>query len=58
MGRVLCLVGMVVLGAAAVQPAGAAASPRALLDAERAQDVAVAGGEVLAAASTSRAAFG
>jgi hypothetical protein len=54
MGRRLCLVAIAVLGLAALQPAGAAASPRALLDAERAQDVAVAGGEVLVAASTSR----
>jgi hypothetical protein len=54
MGRLLCLAGIVMLGSAALQPAGTAASPRALLDAERAQDVAVAGGEVLVAASTSR----
>jgi hypothetical protein len=54
MGRLLCLVGIVVLGSAALQAAGAAASPRALLDAPRAGDVAVPGGEVLVAASTSR----
>jgi hypothetical protein len=52
MGRRLCLVAIVVLGWAALQTAGAAASPRALLDAERAQDVAVAGGEVLVAGTT------
>ena len=54
MGRLLCLVGIAVLGSAALQPAGAAASPRALLDAPRAGDVAVAGGEVLVAAGADR----
>jgi hypothetical protein len=54
MRRVAGLVGLLVLAGTVMQAAGAAASPRALLDAERAQDVAVAGGEVLVAASTSR----
>ena len=54
MRRVACLVGLLVLAGTVTHAAGAAASPRALLDAERAQDVAVAGGEVLVAASTSR----
>jgi hypothetical protein len=40
--------------AAAAQAGSAAAAPRALLDAPRAQDVAVAGGEVLVAATTAR----
>jgi hypothetical protein len=52
MGRLPCLVGIAVLGLAASQAGGAAASMRALLDAPRAEDVAVAGGEVLVAAGT------
>jgi hypothetical protein len=54
MRRLACLVGTLALAGALVQGADAHAMPRALLDAERAQDVALAGGEVLVAASTSR----
>jgi hypothetical protein len=54
MRRLVCLVGLLVLAGAMLQGAEAATAPRALLDAERAQDVALAGGEVLVAASTSR----
>jgi hypothetical protein len=52
MRRLSCLVGCLALAGAATQ--ASAAAPRALLDAERAEDVAVAGGEVLVAATTSR----
>lgn len=54
MRRVACLVGLLVLAGTVMQAAGAAAEPRALLDAPRAGDVAVAGGEVLVAAGTAR----
>ena len=54
MRRLACLVGCVALAGAALQGSEAAAAPRALLDAERAEDVAVAGGEVLVTATTSR----
>jgi hypothetical protein len=57
----VCLVGLLAMGGAALQGGAAAApldaaqaaGPRALLDAPRAQDVALAGREVLVAASTS-----
>jgi hypothetical protein len=54
MWRLACLVGFFVLASPASWGADAVAEPRALLDAPRAQDVAVAGAEVLVAASTSR----
>jgi hypothetical protein len=54
MRRLLCLLGCMVLAGAAVAPV-AAAEQRALLDAPRAQDVALAGGEVLVASTTARA---
>jgi hypothetical protein len=54
MRRLACLVGCLVLAGAMLQGAEADAALRALLDAERAQDVAVAGEEVLVAASASR----
>jgi hypothetical protein len=54
MRRLACLVGFLALAGALLQGAEADAAPRALLDAERGQDVALAGGEVLVAASTSR----
>jgi hypothetical protein len=54
MGRRVSLVGCGVLAAVALQAAPAAAAPRALLDAQRAEDVALAGGEVLVAAPTAR----
>jgi hypothetical protein len=54
MRRLACLAGIVALALPALQSTGAAANPRALLDAPHADDVAVAGGEVLVAASTSR----
>jgi hypothetical protein len=54
MRRLACLVGFFVLAGPALWGADAAAEPRVLLDAPRAQDVAVAGAEVLVAASTSR----
>jgi hypothetical protein len=54
MRRLACLVGFFMLAGPASWGADAAAEPRALLDAPRAQDVAVAGAEVLVAASTSR----
>jgi hypothetical protein len=53
MSRLGGLIGCVAL-VVAVHGGVAAAAPRALLDAERAEDVAVAGGEVLVAASTAR----
>jgi hypothetical protein len=53
MGRLVCLVGLLAVGVAALEGAASAAAPRALLDAPRAEDVAVAGGEVLVAATTS-----
>jgi hypothetical protein len=49
MRRFACLVGLLVLAGTGFE---AVAQPRALLDAPRGQDVAVAGGEVLVAAST------
>jgi hypothetical protein len=54
MRRLACLVGFFMLAGPASWGADAGAEPRALLDAPRAQDVAVAGAEVLVAASTSR----
>jgi hypothetical protein len=54
MRRRACLVGLFVLAGSALWGADAGAEPRALLDAPRAQDVGVAGAEVLVAASTSR----
>jgi hypothetical protein len=69
MRRVACLVGLMVVAGTVTQAAGHAAGPpapygaaraqaivepRALLDAPRAEDVAVAGGEVLVAATTAR----
>jgi hypothetical protein len=54
MRRLTNLIGCVALAAVAAQAGSAAAAPRALLDAPRAQDVAVAGGEVLVAATTAR----
>lgn len=53
MRRIGSLIGWAAL-VAALNCGVAAAAPRALLDAERAEDVAVAGGEVLVAASTAR----
>jgi hypothetical protein len=52
MRRLACLVGFFVLASPALWGADAVAEPRALLDAPRAEDVAVAGGEVLVAATT------
>jgi hypothetical protein len=54
MRRLACLVGFFSLAGPALWGAEAAAEPRALLDAPRAEDVAVAGGEVLVAATTAR----
>src|ERR687895_1991005 len=54
MRRLACLVGFFVLAGPSLWVADAGAEPRALLDAPRAQDVAVAGAEVLVAAGTSR----
>src|ERR687895_1379720 len=54
MRRLACLVGFFGLAGPALWGAEAGAEPRALLDAPRAQDVAVAGAEVLVAAGTSR----
>jgi hypothetical protein len=54
MWRVACLVGPMLLAGVVMQAAGHAAEPRALLDAPRGEDVAVAGGEVLVAAATTR----
>jgi hypothetical protein len=54
MRRVVCLVGCSVLAGVALNAAPASAEPRALLDAPRAEDVAVAGREVLVASPTSR----
>src|ERR671914_428270 len=54
MRRLACLVGFFVLAGPASWGADAGAEPRALLDSPRAQDVAVAGAEVLVAAGTSR----
>jgi hypothetical protein len=54
MRRAACLVGLLAVGAVAMHGGMAAAAPRALLDAPYAEDVAVAGGEVLVAATTSR----
>jgi hypothetical protein len=56
MRRLACLVGIFVLAGPALWGAEAGAEPRALLDAPHAEDVAVAGGEVLVAASTPRGA--
>lgn len=52
MRRVACLAGLLVLAGTVMQAAGHAAEPRALLDAPRAEDVAVAGPEVLVATTT------
>jgi hypothetical protein len=52
MRRLACLVGFFSLAGPALWGAEAAAEPRALLDAPRAEDVTVAGGEVLVAATT------
>jgi hypothetical protein len=54
MRRLVCLVGCGALAAVSSQVAPAAASPRALLDAPRAEDVALAGGEVLVVSTTRR----
>jgi len=54
MRRGACLVGLMVVAGTVMQAAGHAAEPRALLDAPRAGDVAVAGGEVLVGAATAR----
>jgi hypothetical protein len=54
MRRLACLAGFLALASAVIPGPEAEAAPRALLDAERAEDVAVAGGEVLVAAPTSR----
>jgi hypothetical protein len=53
MRRLICVLGCLALAAAA-QGGPAAAAPRALLDAPRGEDVAVADGEVLVAATTAR----
>jgi hypothetical protein len=52
MRRLACLVGLLVVAGTVTQAAGHAAEPRALLDAPRAGDVAVAGPDVLVAATT------
>jgi hypothetical protein len=52
MRRLACLVGFFVLAGPALWAGDAAAELRALLDAPRAEEVAVAGGEVLVAATT------
>jgi hypothetical protein len=54
MRRLACLLGFFLLAGPALWGADAGAEPRALLDAPRAQDVAVAGAEVLVAATTAR----
>jgi hypothetical protein len=54
MWRRTCLIGSLVLTGMLALGSVTSAAPRALLDSERAQDVAVAGGEVLVAAPTSR----
>lgn len=53
MRRFACLIGCAAAGAA-IFPGAALAAPRALLDAPRAEDVAVAGGEVLVSEATAR----
>jgi hypothetical protein len=56
MRRLACLVGCNLVAGVALNVAPAGAAPRALLDAPRAEDVAVAGGEVMVAAITTRGA--
>jgi hypothetical protein len=54
MRRLGCLIGCGMLAGVVLQGAPAAAAPRALLDAPRAEEVALAGGEVLVASTTRR----
>jgi hypothetical protein len=54
MRRLACLLGFFLLAGPALWGGDAGAEPRALLDAQRAEDVAVAGGDVLVGAPTAR----